>query len=105
MVGGIAAVQAPSGAPALPGAAEFLIRNVHLLSMDPAMGGDIHVRAGAIVAVGADPSAPGAQIIDARNTTARAHRDALAHVRRCRPATSRARPSRPGIPLESRLGR
>jgi 5-methylthioadenosine/S-adenosylhomocysteine deaminase len=76
VVGGIATAQAqmPAGVPALPAAGEFLIRNAHVLSVDPAIGdlprGDIHVRAGGIVAVGADLAAPGAQVIDARNMIA-----------------------------------
>ena len=42
--------------------------------MDPAIGdlphGDIHVRDGTIVAVGANLSAPGAQVIDGRDMIA-----------------------------------
>jgi 5-methylthioadenosine/S-adenosylhomocysteine deaminase len=76
VVDGIAAARAqtPIGGFALPAAGEFLIRDAHVLSMDPAIGdlprGDIHVRAGAIVAVGPDLAAPDAQIIDARSMIA-----------------------------------
>jgi 5-methylthioadenosine/S-adenosylhomocysteine deaminase len=76
VVDGIAAARAqtPGGDSALPAAREFLIRDAHVLSMDPTIGdlprGDIHVRAGAIVAVGPDLVAPGAEIIDARDMIA-----------------------------------
>jgi cytosine/adenosine deaminase-related metal-dependent hydrolase len=47
---------------------EFLIRNAYVLTMDAAVGdiagGDVHVRAGAIAAVGRGLSAPGAEVID-----------------------------------------
>lgn len=47
---------------------EFLIRNAYVLTMDAALGdiagGDVHVRAGAIAAVGRNLSAPGAESID-----------------------------------------
>jgi 5-methylthioadenosine/S-adenosylhomocysteine deaminase len=70
VVDGIATAQAQTpGGYGLPAAGEVLIRNAHVLSMDPAIGdlprGDIHVRAGAIVAVGPDLAAPAAEIIDA----------------------------------------
>ena len=55
-------------------AGEYLIRGAHVLSMDPMIGdlprGDIHVRAGEIVAVGRDLDASGAQVIDGRNMIA-----------------------------------
>ncbi len=58
----------------LPAANETLIRDAFVLSMDPAIGdlphGDIHVRYGAIVAVGSNLSAPGAQVIDGRGMIA-----------------------------------
>jgi hypothetical protein len=40
IVGGIATAQAqaPAGVPASPGAGELLIRDAHVLSMDPAIG-------------------------------------------------------------------
>ncbi|HLH21711.1 MAG TPA: amidohydrolase family protein [Chloroflexota bacterium] len=54
----------------LPPRGEFVIRNAYVLTMDPALGdlerGDVHVRDGAIVAVGADLAAPGAETIDGR---------------------------------------
>jgi 5-methylthioadenosine/S-adenosylhomocysteine deaminase len=47
---------------------ELVVRGAHVLTMDPAIGdlprGDVHVRDGAIVAVGADVAAPGAEPID-----------------------------------------
>jgi 5-methylthioadenosine/S-adenosylhomocysteine deaminase len=47
---------------------ELLIRNAYVLTMDPAVGdiagGDVHVRAGAIAAVGRGLTAPGAEVID-----------------------------------------
>jgi cytosine/adenosine deaminase-related metal-dependent hydrolase len=49
-----------------------IIRNAYVLTLDPALGdvanGDVHVRNGAIVAVGQNLQAPGAQVIDGRNT-------------------------------------
>jgi 5-methylthioadenosine/S-adenosylhomocysteine deaminase len=47
---------------------EFLIRNAYVLTMDAGVGdiagGDVHVRAGAIAAVGRGLTAPGAEVID-----------------------------------------
>jgi cytosine/adenosine deaminase-related metal-dependent hydrolase len=47
---------------------ELLIRNAYVLTMDAAVGdiagGDVHVRAGAIAAVGRNLSAPGAEVVD-----------------------------------------
>src|SRR5262252_4087294 len=55
------------GAP-LPGRGELLVRGVTVLTMDPAVpdraAGDVHVREGAIVAVGPKIEAPLAQVID-----------------------------------------
>jgi 5-methylthioadenosine/S-adenosylhomocysteine deaminase len=55
---------------ALPGRGEFVVRAAHVLSIDPKIGelptGDVHVRDGAIVAVGASVNAPGAEVIDGR---------------------------------------
>jgi 5-methylthioadenosine/S-adenosylhomocysteine deaminase len=54
----------------LPGQGEFVVRAAHVLSIDPKIGelpaGDVHVRAGAIVAVAASVNAPGAEVIDGR---------------------------------------
>jgi 5-methylthioadenosine/S-adenosylhomocysteine deaminase len=54
----------------LPARGELLIRGGYVLTMDPALGdlprGDIHVRDGAIVAVGLDLTAPSATVIDAQ---------------------------------------
>ena len=56
----------------LPRRGEFVIRNAYILTMDATAGdvdgGDIHVRDGAIVAVGKNVPAPGAMAIDGRNT-------------------------------------
>lgn len=47
---------------------EYLIRNAYVLTMDAAVGdlngGDVHVRGGAIAAVGRGLEAPGAEVID-----------------------------------------
>ena len=54
----------------LPDRGEFVVRGAHVLTMDPALGeldrGDIHVRAGEIVAVGSNLIAPGAVTFDGR---------------------------------------
>ncbi len=61
---------APSTPASLPARGEFVIRGAHILSMDDAIGdlpsGDVHVRAGAIVAVAANVPAPGAPVIDGK---------------------------------------
>lgn len=68
--------RAPDARPAaqLPARGEFVVRNAWVLTMDPALGdlerGEVHVRNGEIVAVGVDLAAPGAQVIDGRNTIA-----------------------------------
>lgn len=63
---------AAPASPKLPPRAEFVIRNAYVISMDPKIGdvpgGDVHVRNGAIVAVGKQLSAPGAEVIDGRST-------------------------------------
>ncbi|MDM0108394.1 amidohydrolase family protein [Variovorax sp. J22R24] len=55
----------------LPSRGEFIIRGGHVLTMDPSLGdladADVHVRDGAIVAVGAGLHAPDATTIDARH--------------------------------------
>jgi 5-methylthioadenosine/S-adenosylhomocysteine deaminase len=47
---------------------EIVVRNAHVLTMDPELGdltrGDVHVRDGEIVAIGADLAAAGAEVID-----------------------------------------
>ena len=54
----------------LPARREFVIRNAHVLPMDEQIGdlprGDVHVRDGAIIAVGQDLAAPGADVIDGK---------------------------------------
>ena len=55
----------------LPARGEFVISNAHIITMDPQLGdipnGSVHVRNGAIVAVGASVNAPGVQVIDGQN--------------------------------------
>ena len=55
---------------ALPARGEFVVRAAQVLSIDPKVGdfpvGDVHVRDGAIVAVGASVNAPGAEVVDGR---------------------------------------
>jgi 5-methylthioadenosine/S-adenosylhomocysteine deaminase len=59
-----------SGGP-LPARGEFVVRGGHVLTMDATLGdlpsGDVHVRDGAIVAVGTNISVPNAQVIDGRD--------------------------------------
>lgn len=54
----------------LPPRREYIIRNAHLLTMDSSLGeisaGDVHVRDGQIVAVGANIAAPSAEVIEGR---------------------------------------
>jgi 5-methylthioadenosine/S-adenosylhomocysteine deaminase len=58
----------------LPPRGEFVVRNAYLVTMDAKLGdipnGDVHVRNGALVAVGPNLSAPGAERIDGRNRIA-----------------------------------
>ena len=72
VLGGVAQAQAPMTN--LPAANEVLIRDAFVISMDPSIGdlphGDVHVRDGSIVAVGANLNAPGAQVIDGRDMIA-----------------------------------
>ena len=67
------AAQAQSGG-TLPQRGEFVVRNAHVLTMDPLIGdldrADVHVRAGDIVAIGTELAAPGAEVIDGRNMIA-----------------------------------
>jgi cytosine/adenosine deaminase-related metal-dependent hydrolase len=72
--GGRAAAQtgaSPAAANGLPARGEIVVRGGRILSMDASIGdiavGDVHVRDGAIVAVGANVAAPGAQVIDGRD--------------------------------------
>ena len=64
------AVFAQQGPTALPPRRELLIRNAYVMTMDPALGdiagGDVHVRNGAIVAVGKGINAPAARVLDGR---------------------------------------
>jgi cytosine/adenosine deaminase-related metal-dependent hydrolase len=58
----------------LPPRGEFVVRNAYVVTMDPNLGdianGDVHVRDGALVAVGPNLGAPGAEVIDGRNRIA-----------------------------------
>ena len=57
-------------AASLPGRGDIVIRGAHVLTMDERLGdfasGHVHIRNGAIVAVGADVDVPGAEVIDGR---------------------------------------
>jgi cytosine/adenosine deaminase-related metal-dependent hydrolase len=76
VLGGVLAAGALSGTPfrrslgqqPVTERSELLIRNGYVLTMDAAAGdiagGDVHIRGGAIAAVGRGLSAPGAEIID-----------------------------------------
>jgi len=59
------------GAP-LPARGEFVIRGASVLTMDPSLGdfapGDVHVRDGAIVAVGGQIDVSNVQVLDGRGT-------------------------------------
>jgi len=66
-----AQIAPPVAGGALPARGEFVVRGGHVLTMDANLGdlpgGDVHVRDGAIVAVGANVNAPNAQVIDGRD--------------------------------------
>jgi cytosine/adenosine deaminase-related metal-dependent hydrolase len=68
-----AAGRPPAGG-GLPGRGEFIVRNAYIMSMDSKIGdlprGDILVRNGTIEVVGTEVPAPGAAVIDGRNTIA-----------------------------------
>jgi cytosine/adenosine deaminase-related metal-dependent hydrolase len=65
------ALPAVRGAGDIPSRGEFIVRGGNVLTMDPTLGdflgADVHVRDGRIMAVAATVSAPGAQVIDARD--------------------------------------
>ncbi|HEX9453133.1 MAG TPA: amidohydrolase family protein, partial [Candidatus Binatia bacterium] len=58
----------------LPPRGEFVVRHAYVVTMDPKLGdianGDVHVRDGALVAIGPNLSAPDAEVIDGRNRIA-----------------------------------
>jgi 5-methylthioadenosine/S-adenosylhomocysteine deaminase len=62
------------GAASQPAQGEVLIRDAHVMTMDPALGdlpgARVHVRGGRIVAVGPNVDAPGAQVVDGRGMIA-----------------------------------
>lgn len=71
LVAAPAAFAAPGNAAAkLPARGEFIIRNALVMTMDAALGdiadGAVHVKNGAIVAVGKDVKAPGARVIEGK---------------------------------------
>ncbi len=74
LTGAVGIVAAPGAvrgqdAPSLPGQGEYLIRGGYVLTMDPDVGdidgADVHVRDGAIIAVGPNLIAPDATVLDA----------------------------------------
>jgi 5-methylthioadenosine/S-adenosylhomocysteine deaminase len=62
------------GSGKLPSRGEFVVRNAYVVTMDSKLSdipnGDVHVRNGALVAVGPKLNAPGAEEIDGRNRIA-----------------------------------
>jgi cytosine/adenosine deaminase-related metal-dependent hydrolase len=62
--------QTPQTTGGLPNRGEFIIRNAYVMTMEPALGdltgGQVHVRNGEIVAVGANVNAPGATVIEGK---------------------------------------
>jgi cytosine/adenosine deaminase-related metal-dependent hydrolase len=70
MPGGAAAQGAAPSGGALPARGELVVRGAHVLTMDRDLGdlpvGEVHVRDGAIVAVGVAVNAPGAEVIDGK---------------------------------------
>src|SRR5262249_23052485 len=54
----------------LPARGDFVVRGAHVLTMDPSLGdfpnGEVHVRDGAVIAVGVSVNAPGAEVIDGK---------------------------------------
>ena len=69
---GAAGANAPAPRPQARRRVNSVIRNAYVLTLDPAGGdiaaGDVHFRNGAIVAVGRNVEAPGADVIDGSNT-------------------------------------
>ena len=66
--GWLSGCASPAGGADVPRSGEFVIRNAIVVSMDPTIGdlprADVHVRDGAIVAVGVSITAPGAESVD-----------------------------------------
>jgi 5-methylthioadenosine/S-adenosylhomocysteine deaminase len=58
----------------LPPRGEFVVRKAYVVTMDPKLGdiprGDVHVRNGALIAVGPNLTAPGVEEIDGSNRIA-----------------------------------
>lgn len=72
LVGVAAATAGRSSGAALPARGEYLIRGAYVLTMDRQAGdlasGSVHVKNGAIVAVGSNLKAPGATVIEGRGS-------------------------------------
>ena len=70
----VAAAQSSEAYAHLPSRGEYLIRGAYVITMDDKLGdvpaGDIHVKNGAIVAVGKALKAPGAKVIDGKTMIA-----------------------------------
>jgi cytosine/adenosine deaminase-related metal-dependent hydrolase len=107
---------AQGGPPSAPGATlpargEFVIRGAQVLTMDDSLGdmanGDVHVRNGEIVAVGASMSAPGAEVIEGRGMICMpgfidTHWHHWTSI--CRPFVRGDDPARGYFPVTSKLG-
>ncbi len=103
--------RAHAQAAALPARGEFVVRGAYVLTMDGALGdlpaGDVHVRDGVIVAVGANVAAPGAEVIDGRGTICMpGFVDTHWHLwtTALRPLMRLDEPARGYFPVTSRLG-
>jgi 5-methylthioadenosine/S-adenosylhomocysteine deaminase len=103
--------RAHAQAAALPARGEFVVRGAHVLTMDPAIpdlpSGDVHVRDGVIVAVGANVAAPGAEVIDGRGSICMpGFVDTHWHLwtTSMRPLMRLDEPARGYFPVTSRLG-
>jgi cytosine/adenosine deaminase-related metal-dependent hydrolase len=101
----------PAASDALPARGEFVVRGAHVLTMDENLGelpsGNVHVRDGAIVAVGANVAAPGAEVIDGHGMICLpgivdTHWHLWTSV--CRPIVSQDDPSRGYFPVTAKLG-
>ncbi|HXR87673.1 MAG TPA: hypothetical protein VN728_11900, partial [Stellaceae bacterium] len=70
----VASAQSSEAYAHLPSRGEYLIRGAYVITMDEKLGdlpaGDIHVKNGAIVAVGKALKAPGAKVIDGKTMIA-----------------------------------
>jgi len=103
--------QGGQAATSLPARGKFVVRGAHVLTMDSGLGelprGDVHVRDGAIVAVGAGVPAPGAEVIDGNGMIAmpgfvETHWHLWTSV--CRPVVRNDDPRYGYFPVTSKLG-